>query len=39
LVVEPIEEEANVDARRAQLGLPPLAEYLELLNKMYGVEE
>ena len=39
VVVKPIEDEANVDARRAEPGLPPMAEYLELLKKMYGVEE
>lgn len=30
----PIEDEANVDARRAAVGLPPLAEYL----KFFGLE-
>lgn len=33
--LEPIEDEANVDARRAEVGLPPLAEYLELLKSIY----
>jgi len=33
-VLEPIEDEANVDARRAAVGLPPLAEYL----KAFGLE-
>lgn len=32
LVPRPIEDEANVDARRKELGLPPLADYLELAN-------
>jgi uncharacterized protein DUF6624 len=31
----PIEDEANVDKRRAEVGLPPLAEYLVLLKQMY----
>lgn len=31
----PIEDEANVDKRRAEMGLPPLAEYRELLKRMY----
>lgn len=31
----PIEGEANVDQRRAKLGLPPLAVYLELLKQLY----
>jgi hypothetical protein len=32
LVPQPIEDEANVDARRKELGMPPLAHYLELVN-------
>lgn len=32
-----IEDERNVDTRRARLGLPPLAEYLERLRRFYGV--
>jgi hypothetical protein len=32
---EPIEDEANVDRRRAEVGLPPLAEYREMLKRMY----
>ena len=32
LVPQPIEDEANVDARRKELGLPPLADYLKLVN-------
>jgi len=31
-----LEDEANVDKRRAELGLPPLAEYVEQLKKAYG---
>ncbi len=30
-----IEDSAGVDARRAQLGMQPLAEYLQLLKRMY----
>lgn len=33
---EPIEDEANVDKRRAEVGLPPLAEYMEQVRKVYG---
>ena len=33
-VLQPIDDEANVDARRATVGLPPLAEYL----KAFGLE-
>jgi hypothetical protein len=29
----PIEDEANVDKRRAELGLQPLAEYIRRSNK------
>lgn len=32
LVPQPIEDEANVDARRKELGMPPLAEYLKTVN-------
>jgi hypothetical protein len=31
----PIADSAGVDARRAQLGMPPLASYLEFLRNMY----
>lgn len=34
-VLQPIEDEANVDKRRAEVGLPPIAEYRELLKRMY----
>ena len=33
--LEPIEDEANVDKRRAEVGLFPLSEYRELLKRMY----
>ena len=33
--LEPIEDERNVDVRRAEIGLPPLAEYRELLKRLY----
>lgn len=32
---QPIEDEANVDARRAKVGLPPLAEYVETTKAEY----
>jgi hypothetical protein len=32
----PIEDEANVDARRAEVGLPPLAEYAKFLESQFG---
>ena len=34
-VLQPIEDEANVDKRRAEVGLPPLAEYRQMLKRMY----
>jgi hypothetical protein len=33
--LEPIEDEANVDKRRAEVGLFPLSEYREMLRRMY----
>jgi hypothetical protein len=33
---KPIEDEANVDKRRAEVGLPPLAEYRKQMEKVYG---
>ena len=35
LVPKPIEDEAKVDKRRAELGLQPLAEYYRRLNRKY----
>jgi len=34
-VLEPIEDEANVDRRRAEVGLGSLAEYLAMLKEVY----
>ncbi len=34
-VFQPIDDQKGVDARRAAVGLPPLAEYKELLRTMY----
>jgi hypothetical protein len=34
-VLYPIEDESNVDKRRAEVGLSPLAEYRKLLRQMY----
>jgi hypothetical protein len=31
----PIEDEANVDKRRKEVGLPPLAEYRKIMERMY----
>jgi hypothetical protein len=33
--LQPIEDEANVDKRRAEVGLSPLSEYREFLKRMY----
>lgn len=35
LTPSPIEDEANVDKRRAEVGLPPLAEYLKDMKEFY----
>lgn len=37
MIVHVIEDEANVDARRKSVGLPPLADYKRALEKVYGV--
>ncbi|MFN2453054.1 MAG: DUF6624 domain-containing protein [Pyrinomonadaceae bacterium] len=34
-ILEPIADEANVDKRRAEVGLGPIAEYKEFLKQMY----
>ena len=36
LVFEPIADSAGVDARRAQMGLPPLSDYMRVLDSVYG---
>ena len=33
---QPIEDEKNVDQRRKEIGLPPMAEYRRLMEKMYA---
>jgi hypothetical protein len=35
VVFKPIEDEAHVDERRAEIGLMPLAEYREMLRRLY----
>jgi hypothetical protein len=34
--LRPLEDEANVDKRRAEVGLSTLAEYVEVIEKQYG---
>jgi len=36
IVFSPIQDSAHVDARRARLGLPPLAAYARMLDSAYG---
>lgn len=36
MVSQPIEDEANVDKRRKELGMPPLADYLKFVNEHAG---
>ena len=36
VVFDPIDDSAGVDARRAAMGLPPLAEYKRILDSMYA---
>jgi hypothetical protein len=38
LIFHPIEDSVRVDARRAKLGLPPLAEYARQLGTMYTAQ-
>ena len=33
---QPLEDEANVDKRRKEVGLPPLAEYAKSMGELYG---
>jgi hypothetical protein len=35
----PIEDEAHVDTRRAEFGLPPLAEYTKAVEDLYGTKK
>jgi hypothetical protein len=35
VVLKPIADSASVDARRARVGLPPLADYVRLLDSVY----
>lgn len=39
IVIGPIEDEANVDKRRAEMELPALAYYKKLLEKAYGIKD
>jgi hypothetical protein len=35
-VLDPIADSANVDARRAKVGMPPVAAYMRILDSLYG---
>ena len=35
VIIEPIEDEAHVDQRRAKLGLMPLKDYMQVLRAIY----
>lgn len=35
LVLKPIRDSANVDARRAKMGMPPLREYMRVMDSVY----
>lgn len=37
VVLKPITDSARVDARRARVGLPPLAAYVRLLDSLYAI--
>ena len=36
VILKPIADSAGVDARRARVGLPPLAEYVRMLDSLYA---
>lgn len=38
LTIGECEDPENLDTRRAELGLPPIAEYLEIMRKAYGLK-
>ena len=38
-VLDPIADSTGVDARRARMGLPPLADYLRLVDSVFRVEK
>jgi hypothetical protein len=38
-IIDPIADSAGVDARRARMGLPPLAVYRAVLDSMYGKQQ
>ena len=38
LVMSPAEDIKNLDARRRQIGLPPVAEYVKMLKEFYKLE-
>ena len=38
IVLEPIADSAHVDQRRAAIGLPPLREYVRILDSMYTAQ-
>lgn len=35
-VPQPLESESSVDSRRAEVGLPPISEYLALMQNQFG---
>jgi hypothetical protein len=39
VIFDPIEDSTGVDARRAAMGLPPLAEYKAVLDSAYGQQD
>ncbi|WP_299802069.1 DUF6624 domain-containing protein [uncultured Shewanella sp.] len=39
VIIKPIEDETNVDTRRAEMQMPPLAFYLKLMEEMYGITD
>ena len=38
LVMSPVEDPKNLEQRRVEIGLPPLAEYMKMMGELYHLE-
>jgi hypothetical protein len=38
LVMNPVEDPKNLEKRRAEIGLPPLAEYMKMMGELYHLD-
>ncbi|WP_028108363.1 DUF6624 domain-containing protein [Ferrimonas futtsuensis] len=39
VILYPIEDEANVDKRRSEMNMPPLKDYMRLMEQAYGIKD